>query len=230
MRTPRRLTMLALLFTLALVVSGCGSLKGHLQVNADDTISVKAALTMKVSAEGDRAATERAMREACEAFILKTGHSKAAVNGDQVVCTIDGTLRANQIGQIGASIRHDDNDNTFLLQPASATSQERVDAFVGGKDMDLSITFPGTVLEHSGSSTQSGRTVRWTDPQDLNEGLQVRYADPGLLDRSPLEWAIIALVAAAAVTYGSWLLWDLRRHERVAHQAPWGGPTKRRRR
>lgn len=67
-------------------------------------------------------------------------------------------------------------------------------------DFRISVTFPGEVLEHSGSSTVSGRTVTWTDPADFlaGSGVEATGRDGGG-SGSTWVWWVVGIIGGLAV-------------------------------
>ena len=115
----------------------------------------------------------------------------------------------------------DDDVWTFHLQGGQGENL-KPDAFT---DFGVSVTFPGKVLSHSGSSTVDGTTVTWTDPKDFAAGDGLTATAKNTADLMWL-WSLLGVIALFALGV---LAYNLRTRNR-ASAAPAGGshgPEKR---
>ena len=122
---------------------------------------------------------------------------KDVSDDDYVACQMSGTTDLESMAGI-----LDHADGTYVF---AVTSSEAGGAAGLGADVfdsfAISVTFPGPVTEHNGSSTVDGTTVTWTDPGDLygSDGLRAVGKDTA---SSAWQWVVLAgagLLGAAAV-------------------------------
>jgi hypothetical protein len=131
---------------------------------------------------------------------------------------------------VDLSIVHADGEYRFAMASGeidvSTGGQDQVTAALF-TDFRVSVTFPGEVTSHNGSSTVEGTTVTWTDASDLTsgEGLRATADEPGSV-LALLPWLGAALLVAAGVVAGVLLVnRRARATGRPAAGAPqWGPP------
>ncbi|MDR1851211.1 MAG: hypothetical protein LBR21_00945 [Propionibacteriaceae bacterium] len=204
------------LVPLLLVLAGCVKLEMNVDIKGDNDVQLQAV----VGIEKDYAS----MAEVTEDNVCdKLGSSlssdtdiqtKAVDDGEYISCEITGTQSIDGFNSdsVDQGITHADGLYTFKLKvdeselsgyPGASTSLDTM--FSAFK---ISVTFPGEVTEHSGTSTVSGTTVTWTQVSELfsSEGLLASGKDAGGLFSSgaglnPTTWIIlgIALVVVVAV-------------------------------
>ncbi|MDQ7994093.1 MAG: hypothetical protein AAGC63_09115 [Propionicimonas sp.] len=159
----RPVAMLALLPLLA----GCVTIHGQFELGGDGTSRYDLTVVVLRASAG---ATQDAPVLFCNDFqrIFPPGVVIDTVeDGGHVSCRLSGTAPTAELGDrlersTGAVIRHEEGSYRFIWDPRSDPSLAE-----GVDDFEFSVTFPGEVLEHSGSSTVSGTTVTWRDPADL---------------------------------------------------------------
>lgn len=119
-------------------------------------------------------------------------------------CRISGTGRLADMSGGGTAITFADDVWTFHMEGDEAGEEMSAEMFT---DFRVSVTFPGEVLSHNGTSTVDGNTVTWTDPNDMftAEGLKATGSDEGG-GAGDLLWlwitlGVLALAAIAAAVY-----------------------------
>lgn len=147
-------------------------------------------------------------------------------DGTYVGCTVTGTMTATDItvqsgrphsvadpstdvfrghkenGPIGITFDNEiirfHLDRSALFDFVPGVNSSGVGDMAGIGDFKVSVTFPGTVLSHSGSSKVDGDTVTWTDVSDLlsPDGLTASGKSQGGLPG--WVWGIGALVTLAS--------------------------------
>lgn len=80
-------------------------------------------------------------------------------------CRQVGTARISDKPE-NALFNLDDDVWTFSMEGGQG-EQMKPDAFT---EFNVTVTFPGKVLTHSGTSTVNGTTVTWSDPSDYTDG------------------------------------------------------------
>lgn len=110
---------------------------------------------------------------------------------------ITGMSPDNELAETDGKLRlHLTNFEDALL--ADAPDDFHLTDIDGAGVTTVSVTFPGKILEHSGSSTVEGRTVSWSDPKDFDAGLTAVSTMPNRL-LMPSLMAAGGFLAAAAV-------------------------------
>lgn len=211
-----------LLLPLLVVLAACGSFKGSLEVQDVDTLYVN----FELGIEKDIASMSgiSSAQALCDEFSSEdggvTGPDKAdpSETDDMYVCTVAGTIaRENFNGDFQLS--EDNGEYHLVVTPADA-GLEGADAF-GDIDFQLTVEFPGDVIESSGG-TVDGKTVTYTDLNEFaSTGIDIRAKTGG----SGLVWAIVGgiallvvLVIIVAVVVAVVLL--LRRRKRAGSTVP----------
>ncbi len=152
---------------------------------------------------------------------VKDATVKDVSNDDYIACQMSGT---SDLKAMADSLEHADGKYTFAMTSGEDDSQLSADMFDSFK---VSVTFPGDVQEHNGSSTVDGTTVTWTDPKDLYGSEGLRAVGNDTASSSVWMWMLLAgavvLVVAAVVVL--LLVLRSRRGKRAAPMQPYPAPA-----
>ncbi|MCL2422489.1 MAG: hypothetical protein FWD11_01115 [Micrococcales bacterium] len=159
-----------------IATSGCMKIDLSIDIKSDDDIWVSSVLGARRSAVE---AQEINADDLCESLNKDDGVTLYApgltdapatdVSDDKyVACKMEGT---SNLENMTDNLEH--VDGTYVFTMDSSDSSEGVNSSMVDS-VEISVTFPGKVLEHNGSSTVSGTTVTWTNPDDMftPEGLR----------------------------------------------------------
>ena len=203
---PRRWGVL--LLAPLLLLSGC--MKFNASYDIKDEEHVNANLTIAVSksmAEMSGQNTGGELKE-CEQLMSASGVTDKAVakkyeDDEYIGCTIVGEDNAKNIGtrDSGVAITFTDDEVKFRM------GQEIFSPEVSGQeitpemlsDFKVSVTFPGTVTQHSGSSTVDGNTVTWTSAKELMSSGITATSERSSSALAWWMWLIIGVLALAVI-------------------------------
>ena len=203
---PRRRGVL--LLAPLLLLSGC--MKFNASYDIKDEEHVNANLTIAVSksmAEMSGQNTGGELKE-CEQVMSAFGVTdKAATkryeDDEYIGCTIVGEDSAKNIGtrDSGVAITFTDDEVRFrmgqeIFSPETS-GQEITPEMLS--DFKVSVTFPGTVTQHSGSSTVDGNTVTWTSAKELMSSGITATSERSSSALAWWMWLIIGVLALAVI-------------------------------
>lgn len=203
---PRRWGVL--LLAPLLLLSGC--MKFNASYDIKDEEHVNANLTIAVSksmAEVSGQNTGGELKE-CEQLMSASGITdKAAAkkyeDDEYIGCTIVGEDNAKNIGtrDSGVAITFTDDEVRFrmgqeIFSPETS-GQEITPEMLS--DFKVSVTFPGTVTQHSGSSTVDGNTVTWTSAKELMSSGITATSERSSSALAWWMWLIIGVLALAVI-------------------------------
>lgn len=203
---PRRWGVL--LLAPLLMLSGC--MKFNASYDIKDEEHVNANLTIAVSksmAEMSGQNTGGELKE-CEQLMSASGITdKAAAkkyeDDEHIGCTIVGEDNAKNIGtrDSGVAITFTDDEVRFrmgqeIFSPETS-GQEITPEMLS--DFKVSVTFPGTVTQHSGSSTVNGNTVTWTSAKELMSSGITATSERSSSALAWWMWLIIGVLALAVI-------------------------------
>lgn len=213
-RRPSRWTHLLPLFVvLTWVLTGCARFDGEVTIGTD---RVDMSFFLGIRAEYATGDPQSLCAEPAQA--LKGSLIKSESQAGYVGCRVSGWLTLDDFvngPQGGFLVEEKDGIYTFSTTASTSTDVSYLESF------SMRVTFPGEVVDHSGSSAVSGRTVTWTSASDLASGLSAsgRAQAPG---PNPAI-VILLVVVAAAVVLGALAY---RHRSRVqAAQGSGGGPS-----
>jgi hypothetical protein len=176
------------------LLAGCVGIDGAIDLRDDGTTSYDFTVTTSQAylAEIGVEPTPALCDDVARAFPVGV-RVTADVTAEHVACHASGTAPTLQFSDhlersTGAIISHVDGTYTFeWATGVPSDAHQRIDGF------EFSVTFPGGVLEHNGSSTVWLNTVTWRDPDDLmsDTGLRATGRDRG--------WPLPVLAAGALV-------------------------------
>lgn len=203
---------LAAIATSLLLLAGCEA-SGSLVIAADDKVKVDVTAWAEVGEEVsvDEYGNETALppRPGCEYLSIQVEGLIAssevdAKNPKRVGCHWTGvtTVEALQSVEPGAGTLTQSDSRTIILVNRDffkQSTQYLPDASIRPV-FDLSVTFPGQVLEHDEASTLSGTTVRWSDTVALSKtGMRVASVRPG---DHPSPPSLLPVFGAGGLVFG----------------------------
>ena len=203
---PRRWGVL--LLAPLLLLSGC--MKFNASYDIKDEEHVNANLTIAVSksmAEMSGQNTGGELKE-CEQLMSASGVTDKAVakkyeDDEYIGCTIVGEDNAKNIGtrDSGVAITFTDDEVKFrmgqeIFSPETS-GQEITPEMLS--DFKVSVTFPGAVTQHSGSSTVDGNTVTWTSAKELMSSGITATSERSSSALAWWMWLIIGVLALAVI-------------------------------
>ena len=203
---PRRWGVL--LLAPLLLLSGC--MKFNASYDIKDEEHVNANLTIAVSksmAEMSGQNTGGELKE-CEQLMSASGITDKATakkyeDDEHIGCTIVGEDNAKNIGtrDSGVAITFTDDEVRFrmgqeIFSPETS-GQEITPEMLS--DFKVSVTFPGTVTRHSGSSTVDGNTVTWTSAKELMSSGITATSERSSSALAWWMWLIIGVLALAVI-------------------------------
>ena len=177
-------------------------IKDEEHVNANLTIAVS-----KSMAEMSGQNTGGELKE-CEQLMSASGVTDKAVakkyeDDEYIGCTIVGEDNAKNIGtrDSGVAITFTDDEVRFrmgqeIFSPETS-GQEITPEMLS--DFKVSVTFPGTVTQHSGSSTVNGNTVTWTSAKELMSSGITATSERSSSALAWWMWLIIGVLALAVI-------------------------------
>ena len=203
---PRRWGVL--LLAPLLMLSGC--MKFNASYDIKDEEHVNANLTIAVSksmAEMSGQNTGGELKE-CEQLMSASGITDKATakkyeDDEHIGCTIVGEDNAKNIGtrDSGVAITFTDDEVRFrmgqeIFSPETS-GQEITPEMLS--DFKVSVTFPGAVTQHSGSSTVDGNTVTWTSAKELMSSGITATSERSSSALAWWMWLIIGVLALAVI-------------------------------
>lgn len=198
------------------VLAGCMTLDAHLEIRADETIRYHAVGTVTrdyLESEGLDPDAEVDLCQSLSHSFFGEVTMERLTTPDRVGCQIDGVSPVgesgpSEIGRSGLTVLRADGVYTFSWNPMPGA-----DAAAALSEFEVSVTFPGEVVEHNGSSTVWWNTVTWRDPADLFRpaGLVAKGNDKPSLLATVLPLVGLLALAVLAFWSGSVLVRRLRR-------------------
>ncbi|MCL2424126.1 MAG: hypothetical protein FWD11_09605, partial [Micrococcales bacterium] len=189
MTRPNRRRRLAAVIggaAMVFVLSGCLKMEVSIDIMAEDDIRTTTVFGMDRSAaeamatDGEEITPESLCEQSGTEDQFGSGNVTDVSDDKYIACKTTGTTT---LADMSDSLKHQDGKYIFAMTPDNE-DQDPSAAAMGAEMFDsfkVSVTFPGKVLEHNGSSTVSGTTVTWTDPADMysSEGLRAVAEDTG---------------------------------------------------
>jgi hypothetical protein len=158
---------------LSLMLGGCLKMELSVDIKSEENIAVVSMVGVERSAAesmgetgGDAITPESlcASLETSNAAMPEDYSVKDVSDDEYVACEAKGTTT---LADMDDSLSHADGVYTFEMAGSGGAGEFDDMEIFEVDSLEVSVTFPGKVLEHNGSSTVSGRTVTWTDPDDL---------------------------------------------------------------
>lgn len=227
MTTTLRRGISFLLLPVLVVLTGCVRYEATYDIKSLDEIQVTTDFGMKkaYADSEDKVCEDGGSGTQSGAPTLKNEKRESYDDGTYIGCKTTGTISASELTSSsgGVEVTLADGVYTFKVsgtQAGSASSASSIDHF------KFSVTFPGKVLTHNGSSTVNGNTVTWTDPKDAftTEGLVATGEEGGVLPSGgSLLWLIIGAAVVGAIVLGV-VLFLRHRKKTAAQQQGYGQP------
>lgn len=201
-RPTARRVRAAFLLPLLLLLTGCIRLNMDFVINADDTAKLTANIGINKETYTQMGQPVPSGAEMCKDSPTTVGNATSTPydDGTYVGCKIEGTgaLTAISGDSQGLSITHANGVYTFAMNNSGSSSGGQLAANMF-TEFRVSVTFPGEVVSHSGSSTVSGTTVTWTSAADLlsADGLKASGKDT-----AGLPWMLILGIGGGLVVVG----------------------------
>lgn len=225
MTTTLRRGITFLLLPVLVVLTGCVRYEAAYDIKSLDEIQVTTDFGMKkaYADSEDKVCEDGGSGTQSGAPTLKNEKRESYDDGTYIGCKTTGTISASELTSSsgGVEVTLADGVYTFKVsgtQAGSASSASSIDHF------KFSVTFPGKVLTHNGSSTVNGNTVTWTDPKDAftTEGLVATGEEGGVLPSGgSLLWLIIGAAVVGAIVLGV-VLFLRHRKKSAAQQQGYG--------
>lgn len=236
-----RALLAVLVLPLVVLLSGCVRMTMSTKIVDDNTITVAMDLGIKKSTA---AASGQNTNDMCSGAGLgslssgRQGKVEQYDDGTYVGCKISGSTRLSEVlneASSGISLTHANGEYVYTVDLTKASSG--IDSSGAGLSAAIfdtfvvSVTFPGSVVSHSGDSTVSGTTVTWNHPSDYATIMTATGKDNGTV-ASTLStlpgWAWAAIAVAALAVAGLVVFLVLRRNKkhkdaaaRAAAQQAW---------
>jgi len=193
----------AVLLAAVPLLAGCMTLDADLAIREDHTVRYEIVLTeTRGLPDTDRPSEFNLCGSVAPWFPLGV-ELEAIDTAEDYGCRISGVADIDDFGRrpgarSGLIIVQGSGEYTFVWGPmGDASAAGQVDGF------ELSVSFPGLVTYHSGSSTVWLNTVTWRDPADLftTAGLTARGGDAP----SPLPALLLGFGLLAGLGLVAWL-------------------------
>lgn len=195
------------LVPMVLLLSSCMRFESAVEIKSKDDITVSIDLAMQ-TATLQMSGMSTSPESFCAEFNSGAGSNVEMTPYADDVYTgcrmrIAGGLGDQTISSTGFTLQLVDGIWTFRTAPSDVGATSGMPAGIAPSMFDsfrVDVTFPGEVLTHNGSSTLSGRTVTWTNPNDLfaAQGLYATGKDRAQV-LAALGWVLAGLVALALV-------------------------------
>ena len=215
-----------MLVPVLVLLSGCIRYQVDYEIKDEQTVIV----SLDVGIEKDSTAAEDTTPEQMcetEGTELQEVTKEPYDDGTFIGCRLSATGTAADLmgDQSGLTIKKQD-DGTWLFEMEGEAADDQTSQ-IGAEmftDFEVSVTFPGKVLSHNGSSSVAGTTVTWTDANDMYtaEGLRATSEDGGVMT---LVWIVVGAVALAAIVGGVLIYLAAQKKKAAAAQAAqqqWG--------
>ena len=200
----RRSLALVCLLPLMFLLSGC--IKMSMSIDIKSESDIQAAISMGVK-KSDAATLNVSSADSLCSELKSSGSSTSTDqklkytpkdDGDYYTCEMSGQTSLADMKQ---NLSHENGVWTFHLTGSELNSSINSSSASGLDEFKVSVTFPGKVLSHNGSSMVSGRTVTWTKAEDLTsaEGLKATGSDTGGGGMPVWAWVLIGLGALALI-------------------------------
>lgn len=220
--TPRlRRAGALLILPLMLLLSSCMRIEMSTKIVSENEIVISYDLSYNKEKVKQISGTAPTKDGACDSEVA--GAKQEPYEDDTYVgCKVTGTLTLAQLNaQDGAMLSLKDGVWTYSMDTENSTGSSESDQYSASmiEKMKISVTFPGKVLTHEGSSTVDGKTVTWTNPSDLLNGSVKATGQDGGGGSSWIWWLIGGLVVAALAAAAVVLVLVLRNNKKKAAAA-----------
>ncbi|WP_203567528.1 LppM family (lipo)protein [Aestuariimicrobium ganziense] len=227
--TSPRLRRLAILLAVPLLFLFTSCMR--MQANFDIKSAERVEVTMDVGLQkalAEQSGETMTKEELCEESStgskptdgLNDAKTEPYDDGTYIGCKVTGWAPAGTLSSSGSTINLTDGVWTFQMSGDGSTGgTEASQAAAMLSDFKVSVTFPGKVLTHNGTSTVDGKTATWTSAKDLftAEGLKAT-AEDGSGGIPIWVWAIVGVLGLAAIGALVWYLMNERKKKAAAAQ------------
>ncbi|MCL2467294.1 MAG: hypothetical protein FWF02_14605 [Micrococcales bacterium] len=205
-RTRRRIVTVALAGAAAFALSSCMKMEVDIDIKSEEDIRTLMVFGMErtaaeqMSDSGQEMTPESLCAQTDTQVPLGSGDADVIDVSDDtyIACRVSGTAT---LADMSDRLTHADDKYTFVWisdnpdddSGTMAATSSMFDSF------RVSVTFPGKVLEHNGSSTVKGTTVTWTDPADMYGAEGLRAVGRDTSSSSGVPWLVFAGIGALAL-------------------------------
>lgn len=223
-----------LVIGLLLILGGCARFDSNVTISAEDKVDFALDLAVNNNQVADQVA--QACREAsAQLGSVLTIYERDGYRG----CSLRGSqVPVESLSEEGSPLQvtHADGQYGFVLGLGDldlpVNGLGGMSAAAAFDRFSVTVTFPGRIVDHSGSSTVEGNTVTWTSASELftKEGMRATAQEPGA-PIVPVPVIAGAFLAAAAAGGGALYARSRRQKATVALQAsvqpqPWSYPQQ----
>lgn len=200
-RLGTRGLLAALCLPLLLVLAGCVRLSADLTINSDETLAIKMDMGINKEKLAASGSGQTFTEKDCKSDNMPLGSKSTFYDENGYVgCRIEGRVGISELKQTdGLAVTHANGLYTFHWGSGSSSAGQAGAAMF--EQFKVSVSFPGQVTEHNGSSTVSGNTVTWNSATDLfsTEGLKASGKDSGGLPIIPIVIGLVGLLLVGAL-------------------------------
>lgn len=193
---------------LALMFAGCLNVGYDIKIHSEDQIEVRVDLSVdKAKAQASKRLKDP--NDLCNGLYQAASQSGFAAqpyqSDERLGCKLSGTVNLQLLNAGGTLLELSDGVWRFHVRGGDLRGRQLNESAID--TLNWSVTFPGEVLTHSGSSTVNGTTVTWTDPADLfsQDGLQATAKDAPKSGLSAWVWGAMAAGLVGAVLLLFWV-------------------------
>lgn len=200
-RLGTRGLLAALCLPLLLVLAGCVRLSADLTINSDETLAIKMDMGINKEKLAASGSGQTFTEKDCKSDNMPLGSKSTFYDENGYVgCRIEGKVGISELKQSdGLAVTHANGLYTFHWGSGSSSAGQAGAAMF--EQFKVSVSFPGQVTEHNGSSTVSGNTVTWNSATDLfsTEGLKASGKDSGGLPIIPIVIGLVGLLVVGGL-------------------------------
>lgn len=214
--------LLALCLVPLLLLTGCVKLSADVAIKDENSIHLKMVIGVSKQLMSMSGTSSSTMQDDCSGSSNdKTMTAKQFDDGSYVGCEIEGTAAAKDFKgtkDMPFRVEFDKDHVTFtmnngFLNDAAESSDRQLSASMLS-DFKVSVSFPGEVIEHSGSSEVSGRTVTWTSASDLFSADGLRAVSKRGFSIPVWVWPLVGVLVVGVIAAG--VVLGLRRRRSAA--------------
>ncbi len=217
--------LVAATIPLLLLTTSCVRLKARYEIKSEDKVNVAIDVGIKKNARGTEGSGTPSGQSVCGKNNPLANHegSKSEPYEDEqyVGCRTEATVAAADLRKEDAArITWDEDFWEFRFKVSDANQQSGAEMV---SDYEIKVTFPGKVVEASGSAKINGNTVIWDDPREAlaSEGLYAKAKKGGGL--SGLPWLPIAITLLVLLAAAGLVVFLVLRNKKNAQPLQQGG-------
>ena len=195
---------LVLLLAPLLLLAGCVKFDTSMELKDENHIHLKATVGISKSMVGMSGGNLPPEFSDCSnskesAGVGSSDKAEKLEDEEYIGCTFTKDTTAAELNkEPGMKVTFDEDEVSAQVSSDLFRDSGRSGEAIGAtmfSDFKVSVTFPGKVVSHSGSSTVDGNTVTWTDPKDL-------FSSSGLTAASKRSNGIPAWIWIGAAVVG----------------------------